>query len=144
MISSLDPRELALHNRYERGLVTSDTHVLSVAGQVANEQAAQGVFADYLSRKADNALRRQAADPARFAEFLNQRVRVLGEVVGLEGLSAHDCRHYLATSAARHGTDPFVLQEAGGWSSLAMPRRYVEANDIANQGVRLEKGEDEE
>ena len=115
MTSSLDPRELALHNRYERGLVTSDTHVLSVAGQVANEQAAQGVFADYLSRKADNALRRQAADPARFAEFLNQRVRVLGQVVGLEGLSAHDCRHYWATTWARK-VDVLRLQEAGGWS----------------------------
>jgi hypothetical protein len=30
-----------------------------------------------------------------------------------------------------------VLQEAGGWSSLAMPRRYVEENEIANEGVRL-------
>jgi integrase len=75
---------------------------------------------------------------------ITARVRLLGERLGILGLSAHDCRHYWATSAARHGTDPFVLQEAGGWSSLAMPRRYVEANDIANQGVRLEKGEGEE
>jgi len=52
-------------------------------------------------------------------------------------LSAHDCRHYWATDAARNQTDPFALQEAGGWSSLAMPRRYVEDAKIANQGVRL-------
>jgi len=32
-----------------------------------------------------------------------------------------------------------VLQEAGGWSSLAMPRRYVEENEIANDGVKLGK-----
>jgi hypothetical protein len=38
----------------------------------------------------------------------------------------------------RHGTDPFTLQEAGGWSSLAMPRRYVADNEIANEGVILE------
>jgi integrase len=66
------------------------------------------------------------------------RVEFLGGRLGIPGLSAHDCRHYWATSAARHGTDPFVLQEAGGWSSLAMPRRYVEDNDVANKDVKLE------
>ena len=71
------------------------------------------------------------------ARAVTARVRLLGERLGIAGLSAHDCRHYWATSAARHGTDPFVLQEAGGWSSLAMPRRYVEENEIANEGVRL-------
>jgi integrase len=69
---------------------------------------------------------------------ITQRVRQLGKKVGAFGLSAHDCRHYWATSAARHGTDPFALQEAGGWSSLAMPRRYVEDNAIANENVKLE------
>jgi integrase len=69
---------------------------------------------------------------------ITARVCFLGEKIGLYGLSAHDCRHFWATSAAKHGTDPFVLQEAGGWSSLAMPRRYVEDNDIANEGVKLD------
>ena len=69
---------------------------------------------------------------------LTQRVRLLGERLGISGLSAHDCRHYWATTAARHGTDPFALQEAGGWSSLAMPRRYVGDNEISNDGVKLD------
>lgn len=69
---------------------------------------------------------------------ITERVRVLGEAVGISGLSAHDCRHYWATRASRKGTDPFALQEAGGWNSLAMPRRYVEAARIANEGVKLE------
>lgn len=68
---------------------------------------------------------------------ITKRVKVLGEDVGVIGLSAHDCRHYWATTAARHDTDPFALQEAGGWNSLAMPRRYVEAAKIANDGVIL-------
>ncbi|MBX2997783.1 MAG: site-specific integrase [Caldilineaceae bacterium] len=68
---------------------------------------------------------------------ITDRVRVLGESVGVAGLSAHDCRHYWATRAAQQGTDPFRLQEAGGWSSLAMPRRYVEDARIANEGVKL-------
>ena len=73
---------------------------------------------------------------------ITQRVRLLGETLQdsavISGLSAHDCRHYWATAAARHGTDPFALQQAGGWSSLAMPRRYVDDNEISNEGVKLE------
>lgn len=193
--------------------VTPTDSALAQAGQAANTHAARSVFADYLSRKADNTLRRQAADLARFAEFLRQvgelarpqvsdidlkagemrflrpkvdkvqthklsadtlralhawlesgdapgtgcllqgsrkggrltnsgiseqsiteRVRVLGEQVGLTGLSAHDCRHYWATYWARK-VDVLRLQEAGGWSSLAMPRRYVEDSEIANEGM---------
>jgi integrase len=69
---------------------------------------------------------------------ITKRVKYLGRVLlGIHGLSAHDCRHYWATDAARNGTDPFRLQEAGGWSSLIMPRRYVEDAKIANKGVKL-------
>ena len=75
--------------------------------------------------------------PGMSERAVTARVHLLGERLGITGLSAHDCRHYWATSAARHGTDPFVLQEAGGWSSLAMPRRYVDENEIANEGVKL-------
>ena len=65
---------------------------------------------------------------------ITKRVRVLGEQVGLAGLSAHDCRHYWATYWADK-VDVLRLQEAGGWSSLAMPRRYVEESEIANEGM---------
>ena len=44
---------------------------------------------------------------------ITDRVRVLGESVGLDGLSAHDCRHYWATSAIKGGTDIRSLQDAG-------------------------------
>lgn len=65
---------------------------------------------------------------------ITDRVRVLGGEVGLEGLSAHDCRRYWATHWARK-VDVLRLQEAGGWSSLAMSRRYVEDSEIANEGM---------
>jgi integrase len=68
---------------------------------------------------------------------ISQRVRALGERAGLAGLSPHDCRHYWATTATRNGTDIRALQEAGGWSSPAMPLRYAEAARIANEGVKL-------
>jgi integrase len=68
---------------------------------------------------------------------ISERVRVLGQAVGVDGLSAHDCRHSWATQAARAGTPIDRLQDAGGWASPSMPLRYVEAAAIANQGVRL-------
>lgn len=70
------------------------------------------------------------------ARAITLRVRTLAEEKGIFGMSAHDCRHYWASSAARMGTDPFALQEAGGWSSLTMPRRYVEERKISNEGVK--------
>lgn len=68
---------------------------------------------------------------------LSERVRVLGEQIGIEGLSAHDLRHAWATQAARNGTPIDRLQQAGGWSSPSMPLRYIEATEIANRGVLL-------
>lgn len=68
---------------------------------------------------------------------ITARVGELAARGGLAGLSAHDCRHFWASTAARHKTDPFALRDAGGWSSLAMPSRYVEAAMIANEGVKL-------
>jgi integrase len=68
---------------------------------------------------------------------VTKRVNALGQKVGLAGLSAHDCRHYWATTAARHGTPLDRLQDAGGWASPAMPLRYIEAATIANEGVKL-------
>jgi integrase len=66
-----------------------------------------------------------------------ERVSTLGEAIGLMGLSPHDCRHFWATDAVRNGTDIKSLQDAGGWSSPAMPLRYAASNKIANQGVKL-------
>lgn len=77
------------------------------------------------------------ARPGMSERAITKRVGLLGRSVGLEGLSAHDCRHYWATQAARNGTDAFSLLEAGGWTSLATVQRYVEAAKIANQGVNL-------
>lgn len=68
---------------------------------------------------------------------ITERVKDLGAALGIAGLSAHDCRHYWATQAARSGTPIERLQDAGGWSSLAMPARYIEAAKIANEGVKL-------
>ena len=64
----------------------------------------------------------------------SERVRELGERLGVAGLSAHDCRHYWATYWAGR-VDLFRLQEAGGWKSLTMPRHYTDWAKIANEGM---------
>jgi len=68
---------------------------------------------------------------------IQRRVGVLGALVGLPTLSPHDCRHAWATFATRAGTPTKALQDAGGWSSPAMPLRYAESAEIANDGVKL-------
>lgn len=68
---------------------------------------------------------------------INARVGVLGATIGIDGLSPHDCRHYWATRAIQKGTDPFALLQAGGWNSMSTVKRYVDENEIANDGVVL-------
>jgi integrase len=75
-------------------------------------------------------------------QAISARVQKFGDAIGLDNLSAHDCRHCWATRAARGGSSPFALQEGGGWNSLAMPRRYVDEQNIANDGITL-SGDDE-
>ena len=68
---------------------------------------------------------------------VTQRVTDLGAALEIQGLSAHDLRHHWATKAARAGTPIDRLMHAGGWTSPAMPLRYIEAAKIANEGVIL-------
>ena len=66
---------------------------------------------------------------------INRVAGSLGSLIGLDKLSPHDCRHYWATVAARNKTPIDRLRQAGGWSSLAMPAKYIGDNAIANEGV---------
>ena len=68
---------------------------------------------------------------------ITKRVCALGKRMGLVGLSAHDCRHAWVDAAIRGKTDLKALQDAGGWNSLAMPLRYAQEAEIANEGVVL-------
>jgi integrase len=69
---------------------------------------------------------------------IQERVRTLGELAGITGLSPHDCRHSWATRAASHGTPLDRLRQAGGWSNIQTPLRYIRDSAIANEGVILE------
>jgi hypothetical protein len=43
-----------------------------------------------------------------------------------------------ATRAANYGTSLERLKQAGGWSNIQTPLRYIKASAIANEGVILE------
>lgn len=61
---------------------------------------------------------------------INKRVRYLGEQVGIDGLSPHDCRHYSATRDAKNGKPIQFMMEKFGWTSPAMAIRYIEAAEV--------------
>jgi integrase len=67
---------------------------------------------------------------------IRERVRLLGERIGLVNLAPHDLRHTWATRAAAR-SDPFALRDAGGWNSLQMPNRYTQQNTVANERIDL-------
>jgi integrase len=68
---------------------------------------------------------------------ITKRVGALGTRLGITGLSAHDCRHAWVEAAIRGKTNLKALQDAGGWTSPAMPLRYAASAEIANEGVVL-------
>ncbi|CAG0970083.1 Tyrosine recombinase XerD [Anaerolineae bacterium] len=69
-------------------------------------------------------------------QSIYKRVARLGSEVGVDGLSPHDLRHYWATRAANKPNAKLdKLMRAGGWSSPAMPMRYIIAGQIANDGL---------
>lgn len=63
-----------------------------------------------------------------------KRVQQLGIEVGVVNLSPHDLRHSWATGKAKRN-NVIALRDAGGWSSLATPSRYIAAAAIANAGL---------
>lgn len=69
---------------------------------------------------------------------INERVKQLGRLIGIDDLSPHDCRHYGATKA---GNDPKVslagLMAWGGWTSPQNAARYINKGDADNDGVSL-------
>lgn len=68
---------------------------------------------------------------------LYDRVKVLGELVGIDHLSPHDLRHYWTFDALGNGTPIDRVQAGGGWKSQTMVLRYAKRAGIANEGVRI-------
>ena len=132
----LKARQLAFYrskvDRTQTHKLTADT-LRAARAYLATDAPAIGT----LLRGSRRGTAGRLTDPGMSRRSITRRVRTLGEAAGIEGLSAHDCRHSWATRAARNGTPLERLRDAGGWSSFAMPLRYIEAAAIANEGVNL-------
>ncbi len=69
---------------------------------------------------------------------IGARVKMLGrDILGIWELSPHDLRHTWATQAAKE-SNPFALRDAGGWTNMQTPSRYVEKAKVVNKGIRLD------
>lgn len=69
---------------------------------------------------------------------LGARIKILGrDILGIWELSPHDLRHTWATRAAKE-SNPFVLRDAGGWTNMQTPSRYVERAQVVNEGIQLD------
>jgi integrase len=112
--------------------LTADTRRAAIA-YIAQDAPADGILWRRSCKGTSKLSGQLSAVSAERA--LTKRVEFLGRKAGLEGLSAHDCRHYWATYEARNNTPVNRLMDAGGWSSPAMPLRYIEAAHIANEGT---------
>jgi integrase len=66
---------------------------------------------------------------------LSDRVRVLGQQVGLPTLSPHDLRHYWTYDALGNATPVDRVQSGGNWKSPTMVLKYASRTGIANEGV---------
>jgi integrase len=125
---------------YREKVDLTQTHLLSTATLRAALAYLQN---DHVDAAAEDALllgsrRGGGLNGTLGIRSIQARVQLLGAGIGLKQLSPHDLRHYWASAAIAGGTDLLALQEAGGWASLAMPRRYVERAKIANERVTLQ------
>ena len=66
---------------------------------------------------------------------LFDRVRILGQQVGLPHLSPHDLRHYWTYDALGNATPVDRVQSGGNWKSPTMVLKYAKRTGIANEGV---------
>lgn len=77
-------------------------------------------------------------DDVMSVRAIGSRIKALGrDILGIWELSPHDLRHTWATRAAKH-SDPFILRDAGGWTNMQTPSRYVERAKTVNVGIKLD------
>jgi integrase len=119
-------------NKVQTHELTKDARRAAVA-YISQDAPAEGVLWRKSHKGTSQLFGQLSAVSAERA--LTKRVELLGRKAGIRGLSAHDNRHHWATYEANHGTPVNRLMDAGGWSSPAMPLRYIEAAHIANEGT---------
>ena len=123
-------------DKTQRHRLTPDTIRAFVAYVAAGHAGADDAPLLHRSRK-DRTLTDRPLDERSAAE----RIALLGRQIGIANLSPHDLRHTWtgrhAERASRGECNILEVQEAGGWSSLAIVRRYVKEREIANENLAI-------
>jgi len=86
--------------------------------------------------------KKQAGDRRITRYGLYDRVRLLGQQVGIPNLSPHDLRHYWTIDALTNGTSIDRVQAGGNWTTPFMVLRYAKKLGIANEGVIITEEEE--
>jgi len=76
--------------------------------------------------------------PGMSERAITDRVRVLGKAVGIEGLSANDCRHHYTQRMVDAGATSEVAMDACGWLTRSMIDTYRTRPEIGNERVKLQ------
>lgn len=129
----------------ESGYVTVYRQKTDTVDRMAMSTDITAVLADYARymRKSGRLLRGsrkngQLTNHIMSVRAIGARVKTLGrDILGIWELSPHDLRHTWATQAAKE-SNPFVLRDAGGWTNMQTPSRYVEKAKVVNEGIRLD------
>jgi len=69
---------------------------------------------------------------------ITKRVKYLAkQLLDIDNMSAHDCRHFWTTDAIRNDSSVMAVRDGGGWKTTAMVDHYAEQAKIANEGIKL-------
>lgn len=136
---------LKVENLTEPGYVvvyrpkTNTTDRMELSGDILRALAAYQPY-----KRQEGALLRgslkneELTDDVMSVRAIGSRIKLLGrDILGIWELSPHDLRHTWATRAAKFSS-PFVLRDAGGWSNMQTPSRYVERAKVVNEGIQLD------
>lgn len=105
------------------------THILTQDALLAAKKYFNAVNPDsygpllLASRKSGQLIRGQGMSD----RAITGRVESLGKALGIAHLSAHDCRHYAATTYAKQGRQVNELMDIFGWTSPAMAVGYIDS-----------------
>jgi integrase len=129
----------------EDGYVTVYRQKTDSTDRMALSEDITVVLADYsrYMRKNNKLLRGSRKNGKLTDQFMSvraigARIKILGrDILSIWELSPHDLRHTWATRAAKE-SNPFVLRDAGGWTNMQTPSRYVEKARVVNKGIHLD------
>ena len=72
-------------------------------------------------------------DDVMSVRAVRSRIKILGRDILVSGNSV---RTTCATHAAKK-SNPSVLRDAGSWTNMQTPGRYVERSKVVNEGIQL-------